>query len=168
VESNGHCDAHAQQIARGLELTPIRTHTRAERGCKTPGCERPHEAHGYCSTHYAYAQGRAELPANRRRRINGHGYAMVWSPGHSEAYASGYVPEHRMVMAALLGRALLPGERPHHKNGIRDDNRPENLELWIVSQPPGQRMEDLVTWAREILLRYDPSYLPPHAPDGHG
>ncbi|KKN76139.1 hypothetical protein LCGC14_0373340 [marine sediment metagenome] len=64
------------------------------------------------------------------------------------------VHEHRVIMERKLGRRLVDGESVHHKNGVRDDNRPDNLELWVTSQPNGQRPEDLVIWAKEILRRY--------------
>ncbi|MFF8784829.1 HNH endonuclease [Streptomyces sp. NPDC015125] len=57
-------------------------------------------------------------------------------------------------MERELKRLLLPGENVHHINGNRGDNRPENLELWVVHQPKGQRPEDLIEWANEILRRY--------------
>jgi hypothetical protein len=67
--------------------------------------------------------------------------------------------EHRYVMAQVLNRPLWPDESVHHRNGDRLDNRPENLELWSRWQPRGQRVEDKVHYAVELLLRYAPERL---------
>jgi hypothetical protein len=83
------------------------------------------------------------------------GYVMLWAPGHPRAVSGNYVFEHIVVMERLLGRYLLPDENVHHLNGVRDDNRPENLELWVRPQPAGIRGRDAVAWAREILTRYE-------------
>lgn len=79
---------------------------------------------------------------------------MVKAPDHPNAYSNGRIQEHTLVMSELLGRPLLLGENVHHKNGVRDDNRPENLELWVSHQPKGARASDLLAWAREIVDRY--------------
>jgi hypothetical protein len=83
------------------------------------------------------------------------GYHAVSMPAPNKGRQHTYLYEHVLVMERFLGRALLPVENVHHKNGVKTDNRLDNLELWVTSQPRGQRPEDLVLWAKEILARYD-------------
>lgn len=63
------------------------------------------------------------------RHINYHGYVVVRDKQHPNAQKNGGVLEHRLVMSEHLGRPLYPDETVHHKNGIKTDNRIENLEL---------------------------------------
>lgn len=92
------------------------------------------------------------------RRVNNAGYVFVYCPGHPRAQAN-KVREHILVMEARLGRHLRPGEEVHHKNGLKGDNSDSNLELWLVSQPRGQRVEDLIEFSLNILATYSPSKL---------
>ena len=60
------------------------------------------------------------------------GYIAIWMPKHPFAN-NGYVMEHRLVMEKHIGRYLTEEEVVHHKNGIRNDNRIENLQLFANS-----------------------------------
>lgn len=75
--------------------------------------------------------------------IKRRGYVLRYAPEHHSIKGQNtqrkYVLEHRLVMEATIGRPLKRNETVHHINGITDDNRPENLELWGY-QPAGQRV----------------------------
>jgi HNH endonuclease len=86
---------------------------------------------------------------------------MVRVPGHPRSGRGHYVFEHILVAEGLLGRFLVEGETVHHRTGVRDDNRPENLELWTRPQPSGVRVRDAIEWARQILERYEGVGAPP-------
>jgi len=92
------------------------------------------------------------------RQKAGSGYIRIYEvrPGDTERTR---VLEHRWVMEMQLGRKLLKGENVHHINGVRDDNDPSNLELWVKAQPTGGRATDLVEYATTILNRYAPERL---------
>lgn len=101
---------------------------------------------------------RKHIPT-RRRSQNKDGYVTLYvhpgDPLSDMCRSNRSVFEHRYVMAQQLGRPLTRDEFVHHKNGIRNDNRPENLELWTRSHPDGQRVQDVLQWAREFIERYE-------------
>ncbi|MDX3521956.1 HNH endonuclease [Streptomyces scabiei] len=127
--------------------------------CQDDHCGGEVSSRGFCINHrYAYMQltgikPRSMAPSGSGN-VNEDGYRRISAPGHPNANRHGRILEHRKVLADKLGRPLRPGESAHHKNGDRLDNRPENLELWVRSQPSGQRASDLVAWAAESIELY--------------
>jgi len=85
--------------------------------------------------------------------ITQNGYAKLKIKDHENSFG-GWIGEHTFIMSNHIGRPLKKGESVHHKNGIRDDNRIENLELWNRGQPAGQLLEDKLKWAKEFLEDY--------------
>lgn len=94
-----------------------------------------------------------------RKHVKGSGYIQangykVISKKHPNASKRGQILEHKLIMSEHLGRPIAKHETVHHKNGIRHDNRLENLELWSHSHPFGQRVEDKIAWAIDFLKEY--------------
>lgn len=159
--SGGYCDAHYQRSRRGLALDdPIKVMD-PQRGCMQPGCERNYFSLGYCKLHYDRSKSGLDMDMSVQPRgiakpegttYTQHGYVY-------EKRNGGWHQQHRLVMGDHLARALLRDEVVHHRNGQRDDNRLENLELWSRSHPAGQRVDEKVAWAKAFLAIYEPASL---------
>ena len=164
------CPARTSRPRRGLcgkcYETYISSVSDAKR-CFAEKCPKAGHIKGMCRKHYTRMWRNGTTGISRAEKGTGHltrstyrGYVII-----------GYEYEHRQVMSAYLGRSLLKGENVHHRNGVKTENTvgpcailtlcscadgPHNLELWSKAQPAGQRVRDLVAYARKILELYGP------------
>jgi len=136
-KARGYCNSHNEQLRQGKELVPIGAHAAAKRAriCSVFDCNGKGAYRGLCQKHY-----------QRQRRHGDPTYVRV--PGYLDSNGYRYlsvqgkkIAEHRFVMETKLGRTLLPDENVHHINGVKDDNRPENLE-WCSSSENCQHAYD--------------------------
>lgn len=162
VIARGWCGKHYMRWrTHGDPLVTKRPPRKVYPPCAVASCERDAAPglRGWCKAHYSRARryGDPEYvkpyePGPWRKSKQG--YMIRCDREHPNTSATGRIAQHTVVMAEHLGRPLRKGETVHHKNGIRHDNRIENLELWTKAHQPGQRVTDLIAWAHALLEEY--------------
>jgi len=139
-QAHGYCATHL----RRFQLYGDHDGAQQPQKCKKDGCTNTSlgshtKSKGYCGRCYVaqWLDSYLDKEIVAKRYPNGYEYFDL----NRQRYGV-----HRLVMERLIGRELFEFENVHHKNGIRHDNAPSNLELWVTPQPTGQRPEDLVAW----------------------
>lgn len=171
AKSRGWCHAHYQRWRRTGEVedeVPL-GRRRSHPVCGVPECDRDTYAKDLCNTHYRRLLATGDpRPDEPIRIVTGegwlsHGYWYVPVARAERRLSRGetQLGEHRLQMARHLQRPLADDEVVHHRNGDRTDNRLQNLELWSTAHPKGQRIDDKVAFALEMLRRYAPERLHP-------
>jgi hypothetical protein len=120
------CSCGKEVFAKGRSL---RNGTTKSCGCLMEETRKANFKPRYGLLHHNWNGGKMQLG----------GYTAVSCENHPHAYRDGYILEHRLVMENHLGRYLQEYETVHHKNGVKTDNRIENLELWSGNHGKGVR-----------------------------
>ena len=164
IESRGLCKTHWRRMkAYGSPLAGKPERRRPIRLCSIEGCQGVHKGRGFCNKHLMMIRTHGDplwkptvKETVRYTHCSGYWYISVpvGTPGSIWLKNRQVMFEHRYVMQQMLGRPLKRSETVHHINGNRKDNRLENLELWVSSHPSGQRVQDHLEWARDIISTY--------------
>jgi hypothetical protein len=154
MKQNGYCSLHYSRLVKHGNVGPVRSLIASNSGqCMIVGCEGDVVCNSLCNMHYRRLLRTGELgPVERKRALvasglDRKGYRVLRINGRE-------YKEHRLVMERVLGRPLKAGENVHHLDGNKANNDPSNLELWVKTQPCGQRVRDRVKAALRLLRDY--------------
>ena len=155
-KAKGYCIMHYNRLRTGRDLdlfTRALPNSNKDKKCLYEGCEKGVRNKGLCNKHIQ----RSKSITRKARNFAKVGDVRMYEDGYiREKTESGWKSQHRIIMEKQIGRPLLKEENVHHINGIRNDNRIENLELWSTSQAIGQRVIDKIKWAENLLQIYAP------------
>jgi len=159
IHAKGFCVRHYSRLSRNGDALIVQRISKYTTSCQViyPNgieCDKKVSSKNYCSVHYNSWKRYGDPLTDKSRKLNSNNYVTIYVAGHPNAHKNGRILEHRFVMSEHLGRPLFEDENVHHINGDRHDNRIENLELWSSAQPAGQRVEDKLKWAFEMIQRY--------------
>lgn len=156
------CSQKCKSESQKLERLPRTCAT-----CSKDFTVHPSESYRIYCSHACSAEGRMVNKIDRQHngksaRLNQDGYVLVWEPHHPKSRA-GWVFEHRLIAEQFLGRPLESEEHVHHLNGIKGDNRPENLQ--ILSNAEHGKLTSRSIWddvreMRETLKAYEARFGP--------
>jgi len=149
------CSCECGTIGHRVSKSNLKYHSQKSCGCLRNEKARERmqraDAHPRGELSHAWKGLREE---GTSRSLTHKGYVRVHNISYPGANCPNDTMEHIAIMCRILGRPLVFGETVHHKNGVRNDNRPDNLELRVGAHQQGLTIEEAVEWAKDILARY--------------
>lgn len=152
---HGLCGTHQYRMQRhGSYELPAKP----KKKCVISKCNLESDGLGYCDEHrkrLLHSESYNFPISKDATLLDPRGYRKMCLTYHPNAQKGSHqIFEHTLVMSNIIGRPLRKGETVHHKNGLRGDNRPSNLELRTTNHGRGQSVLDMLKFCREYIQEY--------------